>query len=64
VRNEESAISEEAESPSTARDDIDLHLGRKITSGSATFRKEVLMPAWQFFHLIRMFSSNLVLDSI
>jgi ubiquitin carboxyl-terminal hydrolase len=42
-----------SDSAKTVRDDIDIHPGRKETPRAAVFRKEVLMPAWQFFHLIR-----------
>jgi len=34
------------------RDDIDVHIGHKDPGRPTIFRKEVLMPAWQFFHLI------------
>jgi Ubiquitin carboxyl-terminal hydrolase len=51
---EEGVITEEPELLSSiSRDDIDVHPGRKESTSSARFRKEVVMPAWQFFHLIR-----------
>jgi hypothetical protein len=46
------------------RDDIDISYGTKAkeVENAAVLRKEVLIPAWQFFHLIPWFQNKLTTE--
>jgi len=44
--------------PKAHKDDMDVSYGRKSKDSATVWRKEVLIPAWQFFHLIPWFQAK------